>query len=126
MTCDFVVDGRMAFLDFMQAHAHDVAAASPSMPVKDPQVVWRHVRWCGSAEVGGFTYVVALSGEAQIELLLKRRAAGIVVYYEYLSVDGWGDAAVGEWEVEDSTRQLIEHHLKTADALLDKAPAYFD
>jgi hypothetical protein len=67
--CDVSIDSRIPLLDCVQAKMHvspALAAAAP-MPSSGAHVIWQNVRWCGTAAIGGFTYLCALSGEANVE-----------------------------------------------------------
>jgi hypothetical protein len=122
--CDVSVQSRVPLLDCVQANARVPPAVVSPMPSRDAHVVWQHVRWCGTAQIGGFTYVSALSGEAHVEMLLKRQGGTMVVNFEQYWVDGWSECAIGSWEINDPMLQTIENHLNTAQVLLDQAPRH--
>jgi len=117
--CEVSIDSRIPLLDCVQANAHAPPALAAPMPSSGAHVIWQNVRWCGTAAIGGFTYLCALSGEANVELILRRQGDGIVVNYAQTWVDGWSECAIGCWEIKDSMRQVIETHLNRAHVLHD-------
>ena len=118
--CDVSIDSRIPLLDCVQANAHVPPALAAPMPSSGAHVIWRNVRWCGTAAIGGFTYLCALSGEANVELILRRQGDGIIVNYAQTWVDGWSECAIGCWVIKDWMLQVIQTHLKRAHVLRDQ------
>jgi hypothetical protein len=123
--CEIAVHGRVPLLQCMRDAAHVPPSLASPRPTRDACVIWQNVRSCGTAAVGEFTYVSALSGEAHVELILRRHGESIIVHYEQYWVDGWSDCAIGFWQIEGSVQQALAGHLSGAQVVHDRSLVTF-
>jgi hypothetical protein len=85
---------------------------------------WLNAHWWGAADVCGFTYLSAVSGETQLQAILRRRDDQTVICYQELDVDGWSQCSIDCWGLDDRQSQTFNKYLGSAVALLDHARPY--
>ena len=126
VACKISIQRRVPLLSCVRALSRAPPAAALSMPTRIRYEHWRQVHWCGAAEIRGFIYLSVLAGEANLELILKRRGHALSVLYEQLSYEGWYEGAIGHWEPDKSELEIIEKHLRNAVELRDGATPYLE
>ena len=124
--CKISIQQRVPLLSCVRALSRAPPTAALSMPIRMRYQHWRQAHWCGAAEIGGFIYLSALAGEANLELILKRRGHVLRVLYEQLSYDAWYEGAIGHWDLDKSDLEIIEKHLRNAVELRDGATPYLE
>ena len=120
--CAVTIKERISLLDYAEALSPVIDSAAVWTPTGMKYEHWRQVGWCGAADIGGFTYLSMLAGEANLELILKRYRNVLVVHYEQL----WQDGAIGCWELRGAALEIVEQHLSDAVELSDRATPYLE
>jgi len=124
VACKISIQQRVPLLSCVRALSRAPPAAALSMPTRMRYEHWRQAHWCGAAEIGGFIYLSALAGEANLELILKRRDHALSVLYEQRSYEAWFEGEIGHWQLDKSELEIIEKHLRNAVELRDGAAPY--